>query len=88
VVEAQERGEAFLMRDVRCPSGLDRMHRRGSLNVLRGVLETACHDGYEETEPVLVEARERTVLVICRSGNRSILAAHGCSARATGACCR
>jgi hypothetical protein len=31
---------------------------------------------YEETVPDLVEARDRPVLVICRSGNRSILAAH------------
>jgi len=76
VVEAQERGEAFLMLDVRCPSEFERMHIRGSLNVPRGVLETACDYGYEETEPVLVEARERRLLVICRSGNRSILAAH------------
>jgi len=40
------------------------------------VLETACDYGYEETEPTLVEARDRAVLVICRSGNRSILAGH------------
>lgn len=32
--------------------------------------------GYGETVPELVEARDRRVLVICRSGNRSILAAH------------
>jgi len=64
----------WLFLDVRCPSEFDRMHIPGSINVPRGILETACDWGFEETEPELVEARERPVLVICRSGNRSILA--------------
>jgi len=75
VVEAEERGKGFLLLDVRCPSEFEAMHIAGSLNVPRGILETACEYGYDETEPELVEARERPVLVICRSGNRSILAA-------------
>jgi 3-mercaptopyruvate sulfurtransferase SseA len=39
-------------------------------------LESACEWDYEETEPELVQAREREVVVVCRSGHRSILAAH------------
>ena len=46
-----------------------------SLNVPRGVLESACEYEYEETVPELVEAREREVVVVCRSGNRSVFAA-------------
>jgi rhodanese-related sulfurtransferase len=68
-------GEDWLFLDVRCPSEFDRMHIQGALNVPRGILETACDWGFEETEPELVEARGRPVLVLCRSGNRSILAA-------------
>lgn len=74
--ELEAQGERFLYLDVRCPSEYQVMHIEGSLNVPRGILEVACDYGYEETEPELVEARERKVLVICRSGNRSILAAH------------
>ena len=31
---------------------------------------------YEETEPELVRARDREVIVVCRSGYRSVLAAN------------
>lgn len=47
----------------------------GALNVPRGILESAAEWGYPETEPELVEARSRPVLIICRSGNRSAFAA-------------
>jgi rhodanese-related sulfurtransferase len=76
VIERQQAGENFLLLDVRCPSEYQVMHIADSLNVPRGILETACDYGYEETEPELVEARDRNILVICRSGNRSVLAAH------------
>lgn len=76
VAERQQAGERFLLLDVRCPSEYQVMHIDGSLNVPRGILETACDYGYEETEPTLVEAREQPIVVICRSGNRSVLAAH------------
>ena len=36
----------------------------------------ACEFDYEETVPELVEARERDIVVICRSGYRSVLAAY------------
>jgi len=64
-----------LILDVREPAEFDAMHIRDSLNVPRGILESACEYGYEETVKELVEAREREIVVVCRSGNRSVLAA-------------
>lgn len=64
-----------LILDVREPQEYAAMHIEGSLNVPRGILETACEYGYEETVKELVESREREIIVVCRSGNRSALAA-------------
>ena len=47
----------------------------GSINVPRGVLEAACEWDYDDTVPVLAASRERAVVVVCRSGLRSLLAA-------------
>jgi rhodanese-related sulfurtransferase len=66
----------LLIVDVREPYEFEAMHIEGSLNVPRGVLESACEWDYEETVPALVEARDREVVVVCRSGYRSVLAAH------------
>jgi rhodanese-related sulfurtransferase len=66
----------LLIVDVREPDEFDAMHIRGSLSVPRGILESAAEWDYEETEPELVQAREREVVVVCRSGYRSVLAAH------------
>lgn len=74
--EMQERGEQPLLLDIREPYEFDAAHIPGSLNVPRGILETACEYNYEETVPELVQAREREIIVICRSGNRSVLAAY------------
>ncbi len=63
-----------LLLDVREPHEYAAMHIRNSINVPRGILESACDWGYEETIPDLVQARERDIIVICRSGNRSALA--------------
>jgi len=65
----------LLLLDIREPYEFDAMHIRGAINVPRGILETACDYDYEETLPELVEARERDIVVICRSGKRSVLAA-------------
>ena len=65
----------LLLLDVREPWEYDAMHIRGAINVPRGILETACEYDYEETVPELVEARERDIVVICRSGKRGVLAA-------------
>jgi len=66
----------LLILDVREPYEFDAMHIAGSLSVPRGVLESACEWEYEETVPELVQAREREIVVVCRSGYRSVLAAH------------
>ena len=60
---------------IREPYEFDCMHIDGSHNVPRGVLESACEWDYEETIPELVTAREREIVVVCRSGHRSLLAA-------------
>lgn len=65
-----------LLLDVREPYEFERLHIQNSLNVPRGILETACEYGFEDTVPELVQARDREVIVICRSGNRSVFAAH------------
>jgi rhodanese-related sulfurtransferase len=66
----------LLILDVREPSEFDAMHIAGSINVPRGILESACEWEYEETVPDLVNAREREIVVVCRSGHRSVLAAN------------
>lgn len=66
----------LLIVDVREPYEFDAMHIAGSISVPRGILESACEWEYEETIPALVQAREREVVVVCRSGYRSVLAAH------------
>lgn len=73
--EKLDTGNAPLLLDVREPDEFALAHIAGSLNVPRGVLEASCDWGYDETVPQLVAARQRRVVVICRSGNRSILAA-------------
>ena len=66
----------LLILDVREADEFDAMHIAGSMHVPRGILESACEWDYEETVPELVRAREREIAVVCRSGNRSVLAAH------------
>jgi len=65
----------LLLLDIREPYEFEAMHIKDAVNVPRGILETACDYDYEETCPELVEARERDIIVICRSGKRSVLAA-------------
>ena len=65
----------LLIVDVREPYEYDVMHIEKSLNVPRGILETACEFNYEETVPELVSARDKHIILVCRSGNRSIFAA-------------
>ncbi|MCB1872848.1 MAG: rhodanese-like domain-containing protein [Gammaproteobacteria bacterium] len=73
--EQMAAGQDMLILDVREPYEFDVMRIEDSINVPRGVLESAAEWDYEETEPDLVTARERYVVVVCRSGNRSVLAA-------------
>ena len=64
----------LLLLDIREPYEYDAMHIKNSLNVPRGVLETACEYDYEETVALLVESRDKEIIIACRSGNRSIFA--------------
>ena len=64
-----------LIVDIRETHEYDTMHIKDSLHVPRGILENACEWDFEETEPDLVEARHRPIVLVCRSGNRTALAA-------------
>jgi len=66
----------ILLIDITEPREYSTVHIQNSLNVPRGILESACDWGYEDTVPALAAARDKQVVVICRSGNRSALAAH------------
>jgi len=66
----------LLVLDVRETDEFEAMHIKGALHVPRGILESACEWDYEETEPELVKARDRQVVVVCRSGYRSLMAAY------------
>ena len=66
----------LLVVDVREPEEFAAMRIPGSINAPRGILETAAEWEYEETIPELAAARDRPLVVVCRSGNRSVLAAH------------
>jgi len=70
--ERYEENPSLLLLDIREPYEFEAMHIKGSLNVPRGVLETACEWDYEETVADLVQARDKEIVVACRSGNRSI----------------
>ena len=75
VEERSSKGQSPLIVDVREHHEFSAMHIEGSLHVPRGIIESACEYNYEETIPELVEARDRDIVVVCRSGNRSVLAA-------------
>ncbi len=70
--ERFDENPSLLLLDIREPYEFEAMHIKGSLNVPRGVLETACEWDYEETVALLVQARDKEVIVACRSGNRSV----------------
>lgn len=65
----------LMVLDVRERTEYEAAHIKGAINVPRGILEAACEWDYAETEPELVTARQRSIVVVCRSGNRSALAA-------------
>jgi len=65
----------LIVLDIREPSEFEMMHIKDSIHVPRGVLEGACVWNYDDTIPALAEARDQNIVVVCRSGNRSVLAA-------------
>ncbi len=68
-------GNTPLLLDVREPAEFAMLHIPGSINVPRGVLEQSSEWDYDETVPELAAGRDREIVVICRSGKRSVLAA-------------
>jgi rhodanese-related sulfurtransferase len=74
-VEAIENPNLMTL-DIREPYEFDAMHIKESINVPRGILEQSCEWDYEETIPELVCCRQREIIVVCRSGYRSVLAAY------------
>lgn len=68
-------GAAPLLLDVREPDEFAQLFIPGSINIPRGILEQACCWDFDETEPRLAGEPGRAIVVICRSGNRSLLAA-------------
>ena len=66
---------SLIVLDVREPAEFAAARIAGSINVPRGILETACDWDYDETLPLLAGGHERAIVVVCRSGNRSLLAA-------------
>jgi len=66
----------LLLIDVREPEEFNAMHIANSHNIPRGVLEQAAEPGYDETHGELLNARDKDVIIICRSGKRSCLAAY------------
>jgi rhodanese-related sulfurtransferase len=74
--EELQSGNKPLLLDIREPEEFNAMHIKDSLNVPRGILEQSCEWDFEETIPDLVQARDKPIVVICRSGNRSVLAAY------------
>lgn len=73
--ERMTRAAPPLLLDIREPGEYEALHIPGSLHVPRGVLEAAADWGYDDTVPELAGARDEEIVVICRSGRRSALAA-------------
>jgi len=75
VEDMMEANPEILVVDVREPYEYDGMHVKDSIMAPRGILETCVEYDFDETIPQLAAGRDKEVLVICRSGNRSLLAA-------------
>jgi rhodanese-related sulfurtransferase len=68
-------GNKPILLDVREPAEFAMLRIPGSINVPRGIMEQSCEWDYDETVPELAAGREQEIVVICRSGKRSVLAA-------------
>ena len=71
-----ENNEQMLLVDVREAEEYQVMRIPNAINIPRGILESASEPGYDETHPQLEAARDQQVVVVCRSGKRSCLAAY------------
>ena len=68
-------GNKPMLLDIREPAEYSLLHIPDSINVPRGVLEQSCEWDYDETVPEMAGGRTQEIVVICRSGKRSALAA-------------
>ena len=75
VEERKQANEDLLLLDIREECEYAACHVQNSMLIPRGILETACEEEYEDSVPELINSRRREIVVICRSGNRSIMAA-------------
>ncbi|MCK4705074.1 MAG: rhodanese-like domain-containing protein [Gammaproteobacteria bacterium] len=75
VDELIKKDDGALVLDIREECEFSAYHIEHTMLVPRGILETACEEEYEDSVPELIESRDREIVVICRSGNRSLLAA-------------
>ena len=75
VDELIKQDNGSLVLDIREECEFSAYHIEHTMLVPRGILETACEEEYEDSVPELIAARDREIVVICRSGNRSLLAA-------------
>jgi rhodanese-related sulfurtransferase len=76
LVDQLEKQPDLLVVDIREPAEYAFGAIANSLNVPRGILETACDWGYDTTVPRLANAREQSLVLVCRSGNRTAMAAY------------
>lgn len=65
----------LILLDIRERDEFEMMHIPNSIHIPRGTLEGACVWNYDDTNPALAQARNQNIILICRSGNRSVLAA-------------
>jgi len=70
-----QENEELLILDIREECEYIAFHIQHSMLIPRGILESACEEEYEDSVPELISARDKEIVVICRSGNRSVLAA-------------
>jgi len=75
LIEEIEADKNILLVDVSEPNEFSLAHIPNALNVPRGILESACEYDYDETVPELAGGKTRDIVIICRSGKRSVLAA-------------
>lgn len=73
VEERQKQNPDLMIIDIREECEFSRFHIKHSMLVPRGILESACEDEYEDAIPDLVDGRDREMVIICRSGLRSVL---------------
>jgi rhodanese-related sulfurtransferase len=75
LAEEMAQNSELMLLDIRERDEFEMMHIKNSLNVPRGVLEGACCWNYDDTVLKLAQGRSQNIVLICRSGNRSVLAA-------------